>query len=192
MIDDREEFWAVSGHHRVRAARMAGKQYIYCLVDEREYPLSTIRAKQLAHNAIHGTDDEQVLLEMWKDMEDDLQAQIDSGIDKESLLKTEGGAKIDEMELEIQTQIVSVLFTRKGFKDFEDTVRQVNDSRTIGIVDQKYFDEFITTARRVSTNEDIRNMTGLFAKMLEIVREYYNEKDKQAREVAKAAKEVVK
>lgn len=47
----------VSGHHRTRAARAAGLDHINVLLDRTELTRSSIAAKQLAHNAIEGTDD---------------------------------------------------------------------------------------------------------------------------------------
>lgn len=51
----------VSGHHRTRAARAAGLDHINVLLDRTELTRSSIAAKQLAHNAIEGTDDEDML-----------------------------------------------------------------------------------------------------------------------------------
>ena len=44
-------FELISGHHRVRASRMAGVNYIYVLADTRDLNRSKIVAKQIAHNS---------------------------------------------------------------------------------------------------------------------------------------------
>ena len=46
--DGRGEFLIISGHHRTRAARMAGLQQIHVLVDENELTLDQIKSKQLS------------------------------------------------------------------------------------------------------------------------------------------------
>jgi hypothetical protein len=51
----------VSGHHRVRAARAADVTDIYGVVDVTNLTRDQIAAKQLAHNAISGYDDTQII-----------------------------------------------------------------------------------------------------------------------------------
>ena len=74
-----EEFSIISGHHRVRAARKAGFTEIFVLVDCKDLTSAQVKAKQVAHNALSGTDDEQVLAEIFASI-DDLNAKIESGI----------------------------------------------------------------------------------------------------------------
>src|SRR5262249_25601288 len=54
----------ISGHHRTRAATAAGLTEMFTLVDVTGLSRSQIAAKQLAHNAIEGTDNEQLLAEI--------------------------------------------------------------------------------------------------------------------------------
>jgi len=54
----------ISGHHRMRAAREAGLDRMWALVDEQEMSRSQIRAKQIAHNALAGSPDEKILAQM--------------------------------------------------------------------------------------------------------------------------------
>jgi len=173
--DSHGEFQIISGHHRVRAARMAGLQYIFCLVDESSLSEDRIKSKQLAHNSIQGHDDVQTLKEIFESIED-IEAQIDSGISAKDIMKGISAINIDEMSVEYETEVVSLLFTEKGFKDFKRTLEKVEDSEAIYLADHKYFDEFVKVAREVSMVEDIRNMTGIVAKMCEIVNEYYRNK----------------
>jgi ParB-like chromosome segregation protein Spo0J len=60
----------VSGHHRVRTARAAEVKDIYILVDVTGLTPSEIAAKQLAHNSIEGTDNEQLVREIYAKIED--------------------------------------------------------------------------------------------------------------------------
>lgn len=183
-IDDREEFWVISGHHRTRAARMAGQQYVYCLVDETNLSLDKVKAKQLAHNAIQGEDDPQILQEIFESIED-LNEQIFAGVTAKDFLKDTSNVKIDEVGLEIETQVISLLFTEKGFKDFEDTLARVSDSEKIYLADFKYFDAFVEAARKTSLNENVRNITGIVLKMCEVVNKHYDllEKEKKTQKV---------
>src|SRR6266542_4781740 len=74
----------VSGHHRVRAATAAGISEMFILVDVTGLSRSQIAAKQLAHNAIEGTDNEQLLAEIYRQIQDaeaKLEAYIDQKLD---------------------------------------------------------------------------------------------------------------
>jgi hypothetical protein len=66
----------VSGHHRVRAAKSAGLVEVPILLDCAEMTRSTIIAKQLAHNAIIGMDDPDLVKQLVSkiDTPDDLLA----------------------------------------------------------------------------------------------------------------------
>ena len=58
----------ISGHHRVRAARAANIKQLHVLVDVSEMPRSKIVSKQLAHNAIAGHDDPEMLRQLIQEM----------------------------------------------------------------------------------------------------------------------------
>jgi hypothetical protein len=54
----------VSGHHRSRGARAAGKDRIVVLVDRKPMTRSELAAKQIAHNELHGNPDLAILREL--------------------------------------------------------------------------------------------------------------------------------
>ena len=56
----------VSGHHRIKSARAAGIKELIAIIDVSGLTRSQIAAKQLAHNAIAGFDDESTLREICK------------------------------------------------------------------------------------------------------------------------------
>ena len=59
----------ISGHHRIKSARAAGLKTIIAIVDKSGLSRSKIAAKQLAHNAISGIDDQSTLREIVKMLE---------------------------------------------------------------------------------------------------------------------------
>jgi ParB-like chromosome segregation protein Spo0J len=76
----------ISGHHRVRAATAAGLNDLFSIVDVTGLTRSQIAAKQLAHNAIQGQDNDQLLAEIYRQIEDaesKLEAFVDSKLDIE-------------------------------------------------------------------------------------------------------------
>ena len=73
----------ISGHHRIKSARAAGLKEIYCLLDVSGLSKSQEAAKQLAHNAISGFDDQSTLREIAK-MISDVDDMLESFVGKDS------------------------------------------------------------------------------------------------------------
>lgn len=63
LVDGKLEI--ISGHHRVKSARAAEMKEIIAIVDVSGLSRSKIAAKQLAHNAISGFDDDSTLRELF-------------------------------------------------------------------------------------------------------------------------------
>lgn len=83
----------VSGHHRRRAALQADIKRAWILCDRAEMTRSQIIAKQLAHNFLVGTDDEDILKTLLSriDMPDDL---LETGAPPELLSSLEHDAML--------------------------------------------------------------------------------------------------
>jgi hypothetical protein len=98
----------ISGHHRVRAATAAGISEMFVLVDVTGLTRSQIAAKQLAHNAIEGQDNEQLLAEIYRQIEDaesKLEAFVDAKLDVEV-----PHVKIEGLDVEIDFKTVLLIF----------------------------------------------------------------------------------
>ena len=69
LIDEKIE--VISGHHRIRSAKDSGvMQEIFVILDISGLRRSQVAAKQLAHNAINGYDDQSTLREIAKMIDD--------------------------------------------------------------------------------------------------------------------------
>lgn len=64
------EIRIISGHHRVRAAYKAGLTEVPCIVETAPLTQAQIRARQLAHNQIHGTSDPKLLAQLLEEIDD--------------------------------------------------------------------------------------------------------------------------
>ena len=176
---DREnEFAIISGHHRTRAAKMAGLSYVYCIVDETDLSEQEIKSKQLAHNSLQGIDDPTMLSRIWEKIID-LNLKIASGITSDDVMGEIPAVQIDELTLEYQTKQISILFTDKGYKDFISTVELLQDSDQILLASFKEFYTFVKTVRQVSEKENVRSIAGIMLSMCKIVKKYYKEQDKK-------------
>jgi hypothetical protein len=74
----------LSGHHRVKAAREAGILRAHVMVDRSTLTRSQMIAKQIAHNALVGLDDESILRQLVK-MIDNVDDLLATGLPKELL-----------------------------------------------------------------------------------------------------------
>lgn len=165
----------VSGHHRARAAVSAGLLHYYILVDIRELTKSKVRAKQLAHNAIAGVDNAQILARLFSEIatvEDRLEAftMID-----DSVLKTlDGAAKALNEELEIEWPVLSMAFLPLQMEKLDKVVLRLAQQvpKNVDVVwalPDNIAARFTATLNRASKKYDIRTTGNILAKMLDIV-----------------------
>lgn len=64
------EIRIISGHHRVRAAYKAGLTEVPCIVETAPLTTAQIRARQLAHNQIHGESDPKLVAQILDEIDD--------------------------------------------------------------------------------------------------------------------------
>lgn len=169
----------VSGHHRARAARAAGLAEFAVLVDTRVMTLSEVRAKQIAHNELHGTADEAILRRMIAQIEtvDDM---LMTGLTEEFIIP-EPEVPSTSLQLphaDFDWRLVTLTFLPKQMEDFREAVEQI-DSATdfIGVAQAEQFEEFSKAVYDYSKISGIKNMATVLATLAEIAR----------REVAAAA-----
>jgi hypothetical protein len=159
----------ISGHHRVRAARMAGLQEIYVMADTRELSRSQVVSKQLAHNSLQGQDDNSILASLFDEMES-IEDKLESGIDPRMLeLLNMEPVPIQSVGVDFQTRIISFAFLPSKFEDFEELCKRINkDTETVGVIDIETFEKFRDTISRVSNIEDIRSIGSIISRMVDL------------------------
>jgi hypothetical protein len=137
----------ISGHHRTRAATAAGLSELFVLVDVTGLTRSQIAAKQLAHNAIEGQDNEQLLAEIYRQIEDaesKLEAFVDQKLDVEvPQVKIEGlDARVKERldkaieYLRSSGQRLDGVYiaAESDYTPVEKAVRKVNEEYDVRVV----------------------------------------------------------
>ena len=70
LTKDGNQIEIISGHHRIRSGKDAGIKEFFVILDISGLNRSRIVAKQIAHNAISGFDDQSTLKELAKMLED--------------------------------------------------------------------------------------------------------------------------
>lgn len=168
-----EEFHIISGHHRVRAGRAAGIKDFYILNIEEDLTDSQIKSKQLSHNALNGFDDEQVLKEIYLEI-DDMEERIKTGLgnnyEPDLDLKT---INIDEVTLDIDFEVIDIVFIPEKKTKFDDAIRLIEKDSTVLVEKIENFEAFKQAILKVAHNDDVRNTASILSKMSEIVFEHY-------------------
>ncbi len=177
------EFHMISGHHRIRAARKAGITEMFIMSETKELPIDQVRSKQLAHNKINGIDDDQILKELWDEI-DSVDAKISSGIKDEDFNEIESDISFDEVKIDLDYEIVSLLFLDKDFKKYGDVLSLIEKNANIQVADKDIFEDFKKTVREVYKQENVRNITAALIKMCRIVTQHYVIKDAMAKKKA--------
>lgn len=185
---DHLEFHIISGHHRTRAARKAGLKEIHVLVHEGDLSRDEIVAKQLAHNALNGEDDAQVLKELFEEIEA-IDERLYSGISDDEF-KNLTAPKIDmeEIGMNFDYEVVEMIFLKSDFEKYDELLQTLNKDAKLEYVDHAQYERFKATVRKVFNRDDVRNATAAIVRMMDIVDDFYKNADaelsKKAAELA--------
>jgi ParB-like chromosome segregation protein Spo0J len=160
----------ISGHHRVRAATAAGISEMFVLVDVTGLTRSQISAKQLAHNAIEGQDNDQLLAEIYRQIEDaesKLEAFIDQKFDIE-LPKV----KIEGLDVEIDFKTVLLIFLPRVKERLDRALEYLRSSgqRLDGVyiaADSDYA-PLEKAVRKINEEYDVRVVADIIGKMADL------------------------
>ncbi len=145
----------VSGHHRTRASREAGLKRIPVLLDASNLSRSSIAAKQLAHNALNGFSDRDMVKEIAKlitDVDDMLEAYLSKA--EIEVKEVDIGAMLYP-SMDIDWREVSLLFLPEQFERFKDLVQSVGKKQAIFLAEQAKFKPFIDALTAYQKYQDI-------------------------------------
>ena len=164
----------ISGHHRVRSARMANVPFVFTMIFDEKLTHDQVRAKQLAHNALNGYDDKQILKQIWDSIED-IKQRIASGVKEEELKGKLESVKLEEINFEFNFEVVKILFLPTQLETFEKVLSMVEKNEKVRVATMKDWDKFSAAVQVVSKNDDIRSIAAIISKMSEIVIKHYEE-----------------
>ena len=158
LIDEKIE--VISGHHRIRSAKDSGvMQEIFVILDISGLRRSQVAAKQLAHNAINGYDDQSTLREIAK-MIDDVDDMMESYIGKDVL-----GEPLAELEkliapkVEFDWRNVTFTFLPHQIDDLEKliSVLQSVSPDIIGVAPIEDHKPFVEAITKFQTFANVKN-----------------------------------
>ncbi len=163
----------ISGHHRIKSARAAELKEIVAIIDVSGLSRSKIAAKQLAHNAISGFDDQDVLKEICK-MLDDVDDMLESFVGKDVLKEPlEQYDKLLSPALQFDFKNITFSFLPHQIKDMDALVKNLEGSapEIIGVAPYEQCKQFIEALARYQKFSDIRNVGAAIHSMIESVTE---------------------
>ena len=172
----------VSGHHRVKASREAGIKQLPVLIDISGLNRSQIAAKQLAHNAIAGIDDQNTLREIAKmitDVDDMLESAIDKDVFKEQQAEIE---KLATPAVDIEWKTVQFTFLPHQLKDLQKLIDKTEGVEIEGVADIALFKPFVEALEKTQKFQDVKSVgTAVYlmnkAALKELGEEGYGEGD---------------
>jgi len=168
----------LSGNHRLKAAIAAGiQENLVLLIDK---PLSKQRqiAIQLSHNAIAGQDDEQVLKELWMEI-DDLEASIYSGLSNELIEKL---TNVDFKTIAEQRPLfkeIALLFLPDEIEQMKSICEGILESvksKNVMAGRISEYSDLLDGIIAVKQNQKIINSTIAFFALAKVAREYLDGK----------------
>ncbi len=157
----------ISGHKRVRAAREARLPRIIILLDESGLPRSSIVAKLLAHNNIHGYSDQQVMAMVAAEIEN-IDDKLEAYLPKE--LENAEPKELDPLitpKLDLQWKTVTLSFLPEQLSDFKELIEALPGRQDlVAVADVGRFDAFIQALNAYSRFQDVRSANAAVAMMI--------------------------
>ena len=160
----------ISGHHRVRAATAAGISEVFVLVDVTGLTRSQILAKQLSHNSLQGTDNEQLLAEIYRQIEDaesKLEAFIDAKLDVEI-----PKVKIEGLDIDIDFKTVLLIFLPRVKERLDRAFEYIRSSGQkldgVYIAADTDYSPLEKAVRRIHEEYDVRVVADAIGKLADL------------------------
>lgn len=162
----------VSGHHRVRAARKAGVSVVFAIVDVTGLSPDAIKAKQLAHNSLAGTDDPTLIARIYESIER-ADFKMEAFIDPNELNMKVATVPVGNVDLGLDYKTAMLTFIPYELKRFELAMETIM-SQTPTNLDRYYMVELDLLAkwreamRRIGVDYDIHSISTCVAKMADL------------------------
>ncbi|MDK2899611.1 MAG: hypothetical protein PWQ45_113 [Thermosipho sp. (in: thermotogales)] len=157
----------ISGHHRIRAAKEAGLEDIYVIVDTSNMPRDKIKSKQISHNSISGKDNEQILRQIFDSIEDASEKiKAYANINFERELEAVSSA---EITYDGNERVVNLLFTEYEHNQVERAIEKLGNKDPIYIAEIEKFEEIKNKLDLVSKGYDIKSTSRLLGFLAERV-----------------------
>lgn len=173
LTEDGNKVRIISGHHRIKSARQAGIKEIYAILDVSGLTRSQEAAKQLAHNAISGFDDQSTLKEIVK-MISDVDDMLESYVGKDIL--SEPMAEFDKLispAVQFDFRTLVFAFLPHQLQNLELLVKEIEKAgpEIVGVAEYEQGKRFVETLSKYQQFQDVRNLGAAISSMIEAANE---------------------
>lgn len=176
LIDNRIEI--ISGHHRIRSAKDSGVlTEVFVILDVSGLRRSQVAAKQLAHNAINGFDDQSTLREIAKlidDVDDMLESYIGKDVLEEPMAELE---KLIAPKVEFDWRNVTFTFLPHQLEDLDKlvSVLQSLNPDVIGVAPIEEHKPFVEAITRFQSFANVKNTGAAIHAMIRATEQIYED-----------------
>jgi hypothetical protein len=165
----------VSGHHRIKAAKMAGLTSIPILLDVSGLNRSQIAAKQLAHNSISGFDDQDMLKEITKII-DNVDDMLESFMENEFIEPNEELSSLVHIKSDLDWKQISLVFLDNEIEDFDKFLKNLDQQpKEVWVADVRSFDKFCEGLKKTQKVQDVKNVSASVSAMVKICNRFFDE-----------------
>lgn len=170
LINDKLE--VVSGHHRVRAARSAELPTIYAIVDETGLTRDQIAAKQLAHNAIAGVDETQLVAQIYQSIAD-VDSRLEAFIDPKELdMPVPERVSLPNLDMDIEYRTLLITFLPTQSEKFEKAVDKLLEQADLNrdvlyVADLELFEKWNALMRRLRKEYDAKAISSAISRFID-------------------------
>jgi hypothetical protein len=161
----------VSGHHRTRAARAAELFYVACLVDETGLGPDPVKAKQLAHNAIAGESEAQLVQRIFESI-GSVDARLEAFIQPEGDLPAP--VRLPRLNVDLGYRTIQLVFLPGQANDFDAAVEQlaedgaiVDGASKLYLIDKDLDEMWRAACRRMGKEHGARAVTVQVARLVD-------------------------
>lgn len=167
----------ISGHHRIRSGKDAGMKEFFVILDISGLNRSKIVAKQIAHNAISGFDDQSTLKELAKLLED-VDDMIESYAGKEILAEPEAELeKYLSPTVEFDWKNITFTFLPHQIADMQKLIEALDGTKpdVLGIADIEQHKPFLETLTRYQQFANVKNTGAAIHAMIKCTEQMFED-----------------
>lgn len=147
----------ISGHHRIRACKVAKIMDIPVLLDKSGLTRSQIVAKQLAHNSLVGKDDEKILAQLYG-MMDNVDDKLESFVDIDELKgNSDDVVKAVNLDDKLDFKTVQFLFTEREIADIDRLFARLESGDIVYVCRKEDFEPFVRKLENAKKAFNVRN-----------------------------------
>lgn len=158
---DGDSYLVLSGNHRVKAAIAAGLQSITCLVTDDSLSDSQRLGIQLSHNALSGTDDLDILKELYSQIAD-FEWKEYSGLDDKTLAMLEKVSSQSMSEANLDFDTLTIVFLPEELQRAREILQSALDfgkhADETWLAKRSDYDDWLDAQESVMAASNVKNV----------------------------------